>query len=226
MAAGRKLLLVTVISGLAAALTVIGLDLHGHDRGPSATGHSAAGKPVCGQPVLRSPFHYDGPPGPYASRRPGLPTYGTPGSDFPHATAGVILPAGRRSYASYQLRPRTVYYLLPGKHVGAFMANAGDVEAVFTRQDGQWTAAGTHWHGTGFHDPFTDPGGLHGLGGEAIIYSSSGSGGGGTSLHGTAAPAVKYLALIQDGHQDRRPLDNHYGAWVRLLRQQPLATST
>jgi hypothetical protein len=25
---------------------------------------------------------------------------------------------------------------------------------------------------------------------------------------------VKYLALIQDSHQDRRPLDNHFGAWV------------
>jgi hypothetical protein len=25
---------------------------------------------------------------------------------------------------------------------------------------------------------------------------------------------VKYLALIQDGHQDRRPLGNHFGAWV------------
>jgi tetratricopeptide (TPR) repeat protein len=86
--------------------------------------------------------------------------------------------------------------------------------ATFTRQDGQWTAAGTHWHGTDFHDPFTDPGGLHSLGGEAIVYSSSSRGDGGTSLHGTAAPAVKYLALIQDGHQDRRPLDNHFGAWI------------
>ena len=25
---------------------------------------------------------------------------------------------------------------------------------------------------------------------------------------------MKYLALIQDGHEDRRPLDNHFGAWV------------
>jgi hypothetical protein len=25
---------------------------------------------------------------------------------------------------------------------------------------------------------------------------------------------VKYVALIQDGHEDRRPLDNHFGAWV------------
>src|SRR5260221_1277612 len=129
-AASRKLLGVMTICGLAAGLIVVALDWHGDFRTPSATGHSTAGKPVCGQPVLRSPFHYDGRAGQYASGRTGLPTFGAPGSDFPHATVGVILPAGRRSYASYQLRPRTVYYLLPGKHVGAFMANAGDVFVV------------------------------------------------------------------------------------------------
>jgi parallel beta-helix repeat protein len=117
---------VMVIVGLAAVLTVVGLDWHRDDHTHSATGHSTAGKPVCGQPVLRSPFNYDGPAGPYASGTPGLPTFGTPGSDFPHDTAGVVLPTGRRSYLSYQLRPRTVYYLLPGKHVSTFMANTGD----------------------------------------------------------------------------------------------------
>jgi tetratricopeptide (TPR) repeat protein len=81
--------------------------------------------------------------------------------------------------------------------------------ATFTRRDGEWEAD-RHWHSTGFHDPFTDPGGLHGLGGEAIVHS----GGSGTIWHGTASGAVKDLALIQDGHEDRRPLDNHFGAWV------------
>jgi len=82
--------------------------------------------------------------------------------------------------------------------------------ATFTRQDGQWTAEGTHWHGTGFHDPFTDPGGLYSLGGEPIVYSSTSE----TIWHGTADASVKYLALIQEGHEDRRPLDNHFGAWI------------
>jgi hypothetical protein len=82
--------------------------------------------------------------------------------------------------------------------------------ATFTRQDGEWKPD-THWHGTSFHDPFTDPAGLYGLAGRPIT-SSGGSGD--LIRHGTAAPAVKYLALIQDGHQDRRPLDNHFGAWV------------
>ena len=85
--------------------------------------------------------------------------------------------------------------------------------ATFTRHDGQWRAD-THWHGTTFHDPFTDPGGLDSLGGEAIVRSGSSSGDGGTILHGIAAPAVKYLALIQDGHEDRRPLNSHFGAWI------------
>ena len=81
---------------------------------------------------------------------------------------------------------------------------------TFTRQDGAWEP-GTHWHGTSFHDPVTDPGGLYGLDGRPIASSG---GLGGIICHGTAAPAVKYLALIQDGRQDRRPLDNHFGAWV------------
>lgn len=82
--------------------------------------------------------------------------------------------------------------------------------ATFTRQDGEWTPS-THWHGTSFHDPFTDPGGRRGLAGRPIAFSG---GFGGIICHGTAAPAVKYLALIQDSHQDRRSLDNHFGAWV------------
>ena len=32
--------------------------------------------------------------------------------------------------------------------------------------------------------------------------------------HGTAASAVRQIALIQDGHEDRRPLNSHFGAWV------------
>jgi TolA-binding protein len=81
---------------------------------------------------------------------------------------------------------------------------------TFTRQEGEWKPD-THWHGTSFHDPFTDPGGLYGLAGRPIASSG---GLGDTICHGTAAPAVKYLALIQDGEEDRRGLDNHFGAWV------------
>ena len=55
-----------------------------------------------------------------------MPTYGKPGTDFPKATAGVILPAGKHSYASYELNPDTVYYLLPGKHIGSLQADTND----------------------------------------------------------------------------------------------------
>lgn len=84
---------------------------------------------VCAQPILRSPFHYDGATGPYRSGTVGLPTYGTPGSDFPHDTAGAVLPTGTHSYPSYpsyELKPDTVYYLLPGTHVGSILADTND----------------------------------------------------------------------------------------------------
>jgi len=82
--------------------------------------------------------------------------------------------------------------------------------ATFTRQDGEWKPD-SPWYGTSFHDPFTDPGGLYGLDGRPLAASGAL---GDIICHGTASPAVKYLALIQDGQEDRRPLDNHFGAWV------------
>jgi Tetratricopeptide repeat len=94
------------------------------------------------------------------------------------------------------------------------------VMATFTREHGQWTAAGSHWLGTGFHDPFADPGDLAGLAGRPIVISGSSHseepapGCLAGIWHGTAAPAVQQLALIQGGHEDRRPLHSHFGAWV------------
>lgn len=76
--------------------------------------------------MLNSPFSYDAAAGPYSSGTAGLPTYGTPASDFPADTAGVVLAAGTKDYASYQLNPDTVYYLMPGTHVGSFMADVND----------------------------------------------------------------------------------------------------
>jgi hypothetical protein len=81
---------------------------------------------VCGQSILNSPYTYNGTPGNYRSGTAGLPTYGTPHSDFPNDTAGVVLPAGKHGYMSYQLSPDTVYYLLPGEHVGFFQADTND----------------------------------------------------------------------------------------------------
>jgi hypothetical protein len=81
---------------------------------------------ICGHAILNSPFSYHGAAGNYSSGATGLPTYGKSGTDFPQATSGVILPAGTHSYASFQLSPDTVYYLLPGEHAGSIQADAGD----------------------------------------------------------------------------------------------------
>jgi hypothetical protein len=37
--------------------------------------------------------------------------------------------------------------------------------------------------------------------------------------HGRVGPAVTQIALIQDGHEDRRPLESHLGAWVICTEQ-------
>ena len=96
------------------------------DAGSSPRPGSAAGRLVCGQPILDSPFSYGGAAGPYQSGTAGLPTYGTPGSDFPRDTAGMVLPTGAHNYPSYELKPDTVYYLLPGTYTGSIMADTND----------------------------------------------------------------------------------------------------
>src|SRR5215471_2025107 len=99
----------------------------GQPAGPAYPAQPTRLARICGHPVLNSPFSYHGAPGRYSSGSMRLPTYGRPGTDFPKATAGVVLPAGKHSYSSYQLRPNTVYYLLPGKHIGSLQAVTGDV---------------------------------------------------------------------------------------------------
>jgi hypothetical protein len=37
---------------------------------------------------------------------------------------------------------------------------------------------------------------------------------------GRAAPEVRYLAVTQDGREDRRLLESHFGAWV-VCTEQP-----
>ncbi|HEX4091655.1 MAG TPA: right-handed parallel beta-helix repeat-containing protein [Trebonia sp.] len=91
---------------------------------PSATIPKAAA--VCGKAVLHSPFNYTGKTGHYASGKAGLPTYGKPGTNFPKATNGIVLPFGTHSYQNWQLHPHTVYYMLPGVDVGNILADTGD----------------------------------------------------------------------------------------------------
>ncbi|MGH3069100.1 MAG: hypothetical protein ACRDMI_11020, partial [Streptosporangiaceae bacterium] len=70
------------------------------------------------------------------------------------------------------------------------------------------------------HDPIARPGGVRDLGGRMI------AGGGGSFtdrpapgypaavVAGRVAPAVKDIALVQDGREDRRVLRSYFGAWV------------
>ena len=125
--------LIKVVAAVSLVLVVLvaGCDPMSSSRaGPGAHSGSVAlpAQPprVCGSQVLDSPYSYDGVVGRFKSGTPGLPTYGKPGSDFPDATAGVVLPAGLHSYASYELHPKTVYYLLPGVHVGAIQTDTDD----------------------------------------------------------------------------------------------------
>lgn len=92
----------------------------------TASGRSK-GRAVCGRSALRSPWGYAGRSGPYRSGTSGLPTFGRPGTDFPAATHGAVLPPEDKDYQNWQLSPRTVYYLAPGTHRGSFSASAGDV---------------------------------------------------------------------------------------------------
>jgi hypothetical protein len=90
----------------------------------------------------------------------------------------------------------------------------------YARTETGWTAH-RHFTGSGFNDdPVAQPGSRRSLGGRFMV-TSGGSDARETSpgdpaiiWHGRAAPAVAYLALIQDGRADLRPLESHFGAWV------------
>ena len=97
-----------------------------HALSPAPGNAFQTGKKVCGSPILKSPYSYDGAAGSYSSGTAGLPTYGARGTAFPKDTAGMVLPTGAHNYPAYELRPNTVYYLLPGEHIGALSANVND----------------------------------------------------------------------------------------------------
>lgn len=101
-----------------------------------------SGTAVCGQAILNSPYGYTGAAGSYTSGTAGLPTFGSAGTDFPAATAGLVVAPGDNSAAAgsgaYQL-DNTVVYFEPGVHtitsgmytgtgtvyIGGFTAGAG-----------------------------------------------------------------------------------------------------
>jgi parallel beta-helix repeat protein len=82
-------------------------------------GAPKAGTSVCGTAILDSPWNYSGAAGSYTSGTAGLPTFGSAGTDFPAATAGLVVAAGNNTAAAgagtYQLN-NTVVYFEPGTH--------------------------------------------------------------------------------------------------------------
>jgi Right handed beta helix region len=133
MLQSRRLLVGAIASCLLVVLAIGGaVVLEGAGPGSHAQTRIGSSPPstaslVCGRPILRSPFGYDEAAGTYRSGTTGLPTYGTQGSDFPRDTAGIVLPAGTHNYPSYELKPDTVYYMLPGVHFGSIQADTNDV---------------------------------------------------------------------------------------------------
>jgi len=85
------------------------------------------------------------------------------------------------------------------------------LHVTYSREDDGWTANSRYIIGMNYdHDPIANPASLRELDGSAMVTG----GGSETQLHGRASPAVKYIALIQDGREDLRRLESHFGAWV------------
>src|SRR6201996_5943492 len=91
-------------------------------QNPTATGGAPrSGTPICGQQILISPYSYDGPSGTFTTSgaNPGLPTFGSKGTDFPDAQKVIVVPAGDNSAAAssgdYQVT-HTIVYFEPGAH--------------------------------------------------------------------------------------------------------------
>lgn len=91
---------------------------------PAATGPTAPRFPsaVCDQAILNSPYNYTGPAGTYTTSgaQPGLPTFGSPNSDFPTMTKVVVITPGDNKVAGesgdYE-GTNTIYYFAPGTHL-------------------------------------------------------------------------------------------------------------
>jgi Right handed beta helix region len=150
------LAIVLVLTALLAGCTATARTSRSAATGGSGGGGVAplgSAPTVCGQPILRSPYDYHGRAGAFRSGTSGLPSYGAPGTAFPRDTAGVVIAAGTRDYASYELRPHTVYYLLPGSHIGSFQAVAYDAFV------GGYLADGTATTLSGNYSP-TEPWGI------------------------------------------------------------------
>jgi hypothetical protein len=94
------------------------------------------------------------------------------------------------------------------------------IMTTYARDGDLWS--GHKYHGgVGWsHDPIADPHGMRDLDNRAIVegggsFTDSPSPGHPAAVVvGRARPDVTHLALLQDGHEDRRALCSDFGAWV------------
>ena len=115
----------------------------------------------------------------------------------------------------------------------SFARHGGDqpvptaMQVVYSRgEDGRWVPP-AHVSGSSFHrDPVRSRESTQDPDGSPMAYGGSSQAREATPgrpafiATGSAAPEVKYLAVIKDGHEDRRPLESHFGAWV-VCTEQP-----
>ena len=134
---------------------------------------STAPTPVCGQPILDSRWHYDGAPGTFRAQQApaGLPTFGSPGSDFPGATQIIVVPAGNNTAAAgggaYNVDHAVVYFD-PGIH---------QIENVmYTGHDTAYVGGYTPAAGKAVLDGVNGATGSTGKGGSRLANSTPSSG--------------------------------------------------
>lgn len=101
------------------------------------------------------------------------------------------------------------------------------MEVVYSRgHDGGWEPPRYILGGSFGHDPVRSPGSLQELDGNPMVHGSSSLAPEVTPGHpaavatGRAAPEVRYIAVIGDDREDRRPLESHFGAWI-VCTEQP-----
>jgi hypothetical protein len=108
----------------------------------------------------------------------------------------------------------------PGQQPGRMEASA--LKMPYFRQDGRWVPVprqGFLALSLGF-DPVAGPDYGRRLDGSTITYcqfshgDSHEPGQPASTVLGFASPDVKYLAVTQDGQQDYRPLQSHFGAYL------------
>jgi hypothetical protein len=150
-----------------------------------------------------------------------------------HRTGQGILRAGRLSplpdVLDYAMAIPVAYWATSSCAVVAFVEFHRDrddgfrpamVLATFGAHDGTWRSH-NHFAGVGWsHDPIACPDDRRDLGGQPVVTSGGAFTAAPAPGHpaavvvGRAIPAVKHIAIVQDGMEDRRALRSHFGAWV------------